>query len=235
MEIVPHEDESPAAMVRYVRALRALDAELITGLKGARILVGGLPALNADYQDAVGERTPLVLALVIGGTLLALCVGFRSVLIPLKAVVLNLLSVAAAFGASVLVFRDGYGAAWMGLDAPVDGFFPAVPMIVFCIVFGLSMDYEVFLVARMAECHREGRDDAEALAEGIARTGNVITGAALVMIAVFTSFALGDFLIIKILGFSLAVAVLIDATLVRMAIGPALFRLAGRWNWWPGS
>ena len=97
------------------------------------------------------------------------------------------------------------------------------------------MDYEVFLVARMAERHREGADDAEALAEGMVRTGGVITSAALVMIVVFASFALGDFLITKILGFALSVAVLVDATLVRAAVGPALFRLAGRWNWWPGK
>lgn len=235
IEIVPREGESPAAMVRYVRALRNRDAAEITGLPGTRILVGGLPALNADYQDAVADRIELVVALVIGGTLLALCVGFRSVLIPLKAVALNLLSVAAAFGACVLVFADGHGARWLGVDAPIDGFFPAVPMIVFCIVFGLSMDYEVFLVARMAERHRQGADDAEALAEGMARTGGVITSAALIMMVVFSSFALGDFLIIKILGVALTVAVFVDATLVRVAVGPALFRLAGRWNWWPGK
>jgi RND superfamily putative drug exporter len=235
VEVVPRETESPAAMVRFVRELRARDPIELTGLAGSRVLVGGLPALNADYQDAIGHRAALVVALVIGGTLMALLIGFRSLLIPLKAVALNLLSVAAAFGAAVLVFQDGHGARLLGLTGPIDGFFPAVPIIVFCVVFGLSMDYEVFLVARMAECHRAGLDDAHVLAEGLACTGGVITSAAAIMIGVFACFALGDFLIIKILGFCLAVAVFLDATLVRVAIGPALFRLAGQWNWWPGE
>ena len=235
VELVPREGESPAAMARFVRELRARDPAALTGLPGSRLMVGGLPALNADYQDAIGRRAGMVVALVIAGTIAALAIGFRSLVIPLKAVALNLLSVSAAFGAAVLVFQDGHGVRLLGLDGPVDGLFPAVPIIVFCVVFGLSMDYEVFLMARMAECHRAGMDDAEALAEGMARTAGVITSAAAIMIGVFGSFALGDFLIIKILGFCLAVAILLDATLVRIAIGPALFRLAGEWNWWPGE
>jgi RND superfamily putative drug exporter len=235
VELVPREAESPAAMVRFVRELRARDPVALTGLTGARVLVAGLPALNADYQDAIDRRAAVVVGLVIGGTLVALIIGFRSLLIPLKAVALNLLSVAAAFGASVLVFQDGHGASLLGLPGPVDGLFPAVPIIVFCVVFGLSMDYEVFLMARLVEGHRAGLNDGEALAEAMARTAGVITSAAAIMIGVFACFALGDFLVVKILGFSLAVAVFLDATFVRIAIGPALFRLAGRWNWWPGE
>jgi RND superfamily putative drug exporter len=219
--------------MRLVRQLRSVDAAAVSGLSGVHLRVGGLPAFNADYQDAIGGSVTRVIALVVGGTFVALLIGFRSLLVPLKAVALNLLSVAAAFGAAVLVFQDGYGARLFGLAAPVDGLFPAVPIIVFCIVFGLSMDYEVFLVSRVAECVRRGMPDAGALAEGMARTGGVITSAALVMIVVFAGFALGDFLLIKILGFCLGAAVLVDATVVRMAIGPALLRLAGRWNWWP--
>jgi len=169
------------------------------------------------------------------GTLVALLVGFRSLLVPLKAVVLNLFSVAAAFGAVVLVFQDGLGVRLLGLDAPLDGTFPAVPLIVFCVVFGLSMDYEVFLVARVAEARRRGLGDTEALAEGVARTGGVITSAAAIMIAVFAAFTFGGFVLVKILGFALAAAVLLDVTVVRVALGPALLALAGRWNWWPGD
>ncbi len=235
VEVVPREGESPSAMVRFVREIRARDPVALTGLPGTRVLVGGLPALNADYQDAIGRRSATVVALVIGGTLLALAAGFRSLLIPLKAVALNLLSVAGAFGAAVLVFQDGHGARLLGLESPIDGLFPAVPLIVFCVVFGLSMDYEVFLMARVVEGHRAGLGDAAALAEGMARTAGVVTSAAAIMIGVFACFALGDFLIVKILGFCLAVAVLLDATLVRMAVGPALFCLAGTWNWWPGE
>ena len=155
-------------------------------------------------------------------------------LVPIKAIILNLVSVAAAFGASVLVFQDGYGVRLLGLNGPIDGLFPAVPLIVFCFVFGFSMDYEVFLVSRVAEAAARGESEEAAVADGVARTGGVITSAAAIMIVVFAAFALSDFLLIKILGFTLAAAILIDATLVRMAVGPALLRLAGEWNWWPG-
>jgi RND superfamily putative drug exporter len=168
-------------------------------------------------------------------TLLSLYVAFRSVLVALKAVALNLLAVSCAFGALVLVFQDGHGVRLLGLEGPVDGVFPIVPALVFCTVFGLSMDYEVFLVARVAEARRAGMSDEEAIGEGLARTGGVITSAAAIMIAVFGAFVLGSFVLIKMLGFALAVAVLVDATVIRVAIGPALLRLAGRWNWWPGG
>ena len=167
-------------------------------------------------------------------TLVVLFLSFRSLLVPLKAVLLNLLSVSGAFGALVLVFQDGHGARLLGLARPLDGVFPIVPALVFCVVFGLSMDYEVFLVARVAEARRAGLSEDEALGEGLARTGPVITSAAAIMIAVFAAFTLGEFVLLKMLGFALAVAVLLDATVIRMAIGPALLRLAGRWNWWPG-
>jgi len=206
----------------------------MTGLSGARLLVGGLPAFNAEYQDEVHSHIGTVVGLVVVGSFLALLIGFRSVLVPIKAVVLNLLSVAAAFGAAVLVFQDGWGVRFLGLPGPIDALFPAVPLVVFCLVFGLSMDYEVFLVARVAEAARTGADPEAAVVHGVARTGRVITSAALIMVTVFAAFAFSDFLLIKVLGFTLAVAIIIDATIVRMAVGPALLRLAGEWNWWPG-
>ncbi|HKG91161.1 MAG TPA: MMPL family transporter, partial [Gemmatimonadaceae bacterium] len=236
LEVMPREAAAPGELSALVRELRASDAARLTGLRGSALRVGGLPAFNADYEDAVARRTPLVVALILAGTFVALCLGFRSLLVPLKAIALNLLSVAAAFGAVVLVFQDGHGARLLGLDAPLDGVFPAVPLLVFCIVFGLSMDYEVFLVARVAEARRApGATEADALAEGMARTGGVITSAALIMVAVFAAFTLGGFVLMKILGFALAVAVLLDVTVVRAAVGPALLALAGRWNWWPGE
>jgi RND superfamily putative drug exporter len=234
LEVIPAESASPSQLNGFVHEVRALDVPAITGVPGAGLRVGGLPAQNTDYMDAIAGHLPLVVCLVIGGTFVALLVGFRSVLIPIKAVLLNLLSVFAAFGATVLVFQDGYGNKLFGVAQPVDGLFPAVPVIVFCLVFGLSMDYEVFLVARVAEAHRQGLGMDDALADGVAKTGGVITSAAAVMIVVFTSFTLGEFLLIKVLGFALAVAVLLDATVVRLAVGPAVLRLAGRWNWWPG-
>ena len=234
LEVVPRDDVDPDDVAALVRELRRQDPAALTGLAGTRLRVGGLPAFNADYEDAVGGSTRGVVALVVATTLVVLFLAFRSVLVPLKAVALNLLSVSGAFGALVLVFQDGHGARLLGLSAPLDGVFPIVPALVFCTVFGLSMDYEVFLVARVAEARRAGLSEDEALAEGLARTGPVITSAAAIMIAVFASFTLGEFVLLKMLGFALAVAVLLDATVIRMAIGPALLRLAGRWNWWPG-
>lgn len=234
LEIVPREGRDPGDVAAFVRELRRADPVALTGLAGARVRVGGLPAFNADYEDAVGGRMWPVVALVVATTLVVLFMSFRSLLVPLKAVLLNLLSVSGAFGALVLVFQDGHGARLLGLAHPLDGVFPIVPALVFCVVFGLSMDYEVFLVARVAEARRAGLSEDEALGEGLARTGPVITSAAAIMIAVFAAFTLGEFVLLKMLGFALAVAVLLDATVIRMAIGPALLRLAGRWNWWPG-
>jgi RND superfamily putative drug exporter len=235
IEVIPHEGVPSGELMRFTRELRKRPPPALPGVGTARVLVGGLPALDADYQDAVASRLPMVIELVVAATFVALFVGFRSLLIPIKALALNLLTVAAAFGAAVLVFQDGHGAHLMGLREPLSGLFPAVPAIVFCTVFGLSMDYEVFLVARVAEAHRSGLTDDEAIAEGLGRTGGVITSAASIMLVVFAASAAGEFLIIKVLGFTLAVAVVLDATLVRIAIGPALLRLAGQWNWWPGE
>jgi RND superfamily putative drug exporter len=176
-----------------------------------------------------------VVLLVMGVTFVALFVGFRSLLVAVKAVALNLLTVAASFGALVLVFQDGHGAELFGLEAGTGRVFTIVPVLAFCVVFGLSMDYEVFLVSRVAEARRSGLPEEEAIVEGLARTGSVITSAGSIMIAVCAAFAMGGFLPIQMLGFVLTVAVLLDATVVRMVVGPALLRLAGQWNWWPGE
>jgi putative drug exporter of the RND superfamily len=233
LELLPAPSVSTAEQMRWVRELRRADASELTGVAHAAIRVGGIPALNADYESAVGERLPVVIALVVGGTLIALLIGFRSLFAALKAIALNLLSVCASFGALVLVFQDGHGSRWMGVREATGGVFPIVPILTFAIVFGLSMDYEVFLVARVLEARRAGLSESEAIPEGLARTAGLITSAAAIMITVFAGFTLGDFLVVKMVGFTLAVAVLMDATLVRMVIGPALLSLAGDWNWWP--
>ena len=176
-----------------------------------------------------------VAALVIVGTLVALLCGFRSLFAAAKAIVLNMFSVAASFGALVLVFQDGHGSRFLGLPGGTGSVFPLVPIVAFSIVFGLSMDYEVFLVAMVLEARRSGLSEMDAIPEGLARTAGLITSAAAIMIVVFAAFTFGDFLVVKMIGFTLAVAVLIDATLVRIVIGPALLRIAGDWNWWPGG
>jgi putative drug exporter of the RND superfamily len=235
VEVVPRDSVNFNDLTVLALDVRRLNAERISGIPGTKFTVGGLPAFNADYLAAIGVWFWWVVALVVGVTLITLMVGFRSVLVPVKALALNLLSVAAAFGALVIVFQDGHGVRFVGLSEPLGAVFPAVPILVFCIVFGLSMDYEVFLVSRVREARRAGASDDEAIVEGLAHTGGVITSAAAIMIAVFAAFTLGSFLFVKVLGLALATAVLVDATVVRMAIGPALLKLAGRWNWWPAS
>lgn len=234
IEAVPREGVGLRELSDLVNDLRGKDWEALSRLPGTRVAVGGLPALQSDYVAAVTGALPTVAVFVLGGTFLALLIGFRSVVVPLKAIALNLLSVAAAFGALVLVFQDGYGAALFRLDGPLEGVFPSTAILVFCVVFGLSMDYEVFLVSRVREARMSGSDEADAIVEGLTHTGGVITSAAAIMVVIFAAFALGQFLPAKLLGFALAVAVAVDAGVVRTTVGPALLRLAGRWNWWPG-
>jgi RND superfamily putative drug exporter len=235
LEVVPRESLPGPGPIALVRDLRRASASTLSGLPGARLTVGGLPAFGADYEAAVAGRFVVVVGLVVGATLLALFVAFRSLLVPLKAVLLNLLSVASAFGVLVLVFQDGWGVELLGLPGPVDGVFPIVPVLVFCTVFGLSMDYEVFLVGRVREERAAGRSEEAAIVEGVARTGPLITSAAAVMIVVFAAFVFGRFVLLKMLGLALAAAVFLDATLIRLVVGPALLQLAGRFNWWPGE
>jgi RND superfamily putative drug exporter len=225
LEAVPRPGTDPARVVELVRRLRSRGALDLSGLPGARVLIGGLPGLRADYDAAVGGHFGRIVLLVLGGTIVVLALGFRSALIPCKAVLLNLLSVGTGFGVMVLVFQDGEALGRL---------LASVPVVVFCTLFGLSMDYEVFLLARVAEGREAGLDEREAVVRGMAGAGPVITSAALVMVTVFAGFAFADMLVIRMLGVALAVAVLVDATVVRLVLGPALLVLAGRWNWWPG-
>jgi RND superfamily putative drug exporter len=235
LEVLPKASVSLNDQVKWVRQLRKTGAPALTGIPGATLLVGGIPALNADYESIVRDRFASVTGLVVVGTLLALIAGFRSLFVAVKAIALNLLSVAASFGALVLVFQDGYGSRFLGVPTGTGSVFPLVPIVAFAIVFGLSMDYEVFLVARVLEARRSGLSETDAIPEGMARTAGLITSAAAIMIVVFAAFTFGQFLVVKMIGFTLAVAVFIDATLVRIVIGPALLRIAGDWNWWPGG
>jgi RND superfamily putative drug exporter len=235
LEVLPAGSVSLRYQVDWVRELRKTGAAALTGEPGATLRIGGIPALNADYQTIVSGYLVPVTALVVVATLLALLVGFRSLFAAVKAIALNLLSVAASFGALVLVFQDGHGSSLLGVHGGTGSVFPLVPIVAFAIVFGLSMDYEVFLVARVLEARRSGLSEMDAIPEGMARTAGLITSAAAIMIVVFVAFTFGNFLVVKMIGFTLAVAVLIDATLVRIVIGPALLRIAGDWNWWPGG
>jgi len=235
VEVLPRASVSLHGQVDWVRELRKTGAPALTGVPGATLKIGGIPALNADYQTIINDHLVPVTSMVVVATLLALLAGFRSLFAAVKAILLNLLSVAASFGALVYVFQDGHGSSLMGVHGGTGSIFPLVPIVAFAIVFGLSMDYEVFLVARVLEARRNGLSEMDAIPEGMARTAGLITSAAAIMIVVFAAFTFGSFLVVKMIGFTLAVAVLIDATLVRIVIGPALLRIAGDWNWWPGG
>ena len=233
LELLPTAGLSPNQEIRWVREIRSSDVAAITGVPGAVLRVGGISAQDADYALVVKERLPWVVLFVVLGSLLALLIGLRSLFAAVKAILLNLLSVGASFGALVVVFQEGHGSKLFGLDGPTGSVYPIVPILSFAIVFGLSMDYEVFLVTRVLEERRGGLSERSAVIEGLARTAGLITSAAAIMIAVFAAFTVGKFLVIQMLGFTLAVAVFIDATAVRMVVGPALLQLAGDWNWWP--
>ncbi|HYL21289.1 MAG TPA: MMPL family transporter [Gemmatimonadales bacterium] len=234
LDVVPSDTTSLAGVTEVVRRARRLAADLPPTLAGARILVGGFVAQNLDFQTELLRRVPVVVTALFVATLLVLGVVFRSVLIPLKAILLNTLSVSATFGLIVLVFQQGVGARFFGLDGPTDAIFAAVPVLVFAVVFGLSMDYEVFLLSRIKEAFDRTHRTDESTVEGLSATASVISSAALVMITVFGVFAFARVLVIQLLGFGLAVAVLLDATIIRLVLVPAVMHLAGRWNWWPG-
>ncbi len=195
------------------------------------VRVTGLTAGATDFSDYTASRLPVFFAAVLALSFVLLLAVFRSVLVPLKAVVMNLLSIGAAFGVMVMVFQWGWGAEFIGLgkEGPIEAW---APMMLFAIVFGLSMDYEVFLLSRMKEEYDRTGDNATAVADGLAVTARVITAAAAIMICVFGSFVLGDDRAIKLLGFGLATAIFIDATVVRLLLVPATMELLGDGNWW---
>ncbi|HYK82409.1 MAG TPA: MMPL family transporter [Gemmatimonadales bacterium] len=234
LDVIPADSVSLTGLMDVVRRVRAVVAHGVRGLAGAEILVAGFAASNVDTQQDLMTRFPSMVALVLSITAIMLFIAFRSLLVPVKAVLLNLLSVGAAFGLTVLVFQHGYGGRVFGLEGPTQAIWAVVPVLVFAIVFGLSMDYEVFLLTRVKEVFdKTGRND-HATMEGLSATASTITSAALIMILVFGTFAFARVLAVQLIGFGLAAAVLLDATLIRMVLVPAIMHIAGRWNWWPG-
>ncbi len=234
IDVIPNDTVSFTGMMDLVRRARKVVAHGIRGLAGSEIFVGGFAASSVDLQHDLLTRLPGVVGLILGITAIMLFVVFRSLLVPLKAVLLNCLSVSAAFGVTVLVFQHGYGGRLFGLEGPTEAIWVVVPVLVFAIVFGLSMDYEVFLLTRVKEVFdKTGRND-HATMEGLSATASTITYAATIMIFVFGTFAFARVLAVQFIGFGLAAAVFLDATLIRMVLVPAIMHIAGRWNWWPG-
>ena len=210
------------AIVREIRSLAPPS--------GGELLVTGFTAIDVDTVDFITAHTPVAIAFVMVATVIVLFLLLGSVVLPLKAVVMNLLSISASFGALVWVFQDGHLSQQLAFTpGPVD---PSLPVIMFCTLFGLSMDYEVLLLSRIQEEYRRRPDNTHAVAMGLERSGRLITGAAAIMVGVFSAFALADILFIKAIGLGMALAVAIDATLVRALVVPATMRLLGDLNWW---
>ena len=223
----PQDDRTTATLER----LRAEVLPSALGDSPARAHIGGQTAIFADVGGRVADRLPYFIGAVILLSFLLLVVVFRSVLVPLKAAVLNLLSIGAAFGVLVMVFQWGWGAELIGLESTIP-VLPFIPLFMFAILFGLSMDYEVFLLSRIREEYLVTGDNDASVIHGIASTARVITSAALIMVSVFMGFVLGSDPTAKMLGLGLAVAVLVDATLVRLVLLPATMTLLGHANWW---
>jgi RND superfamily putative drug exporter len=213
-----------------VRTARDVTLPPIARETGARISIGGATATNLDFAQAVRAKLPLFIGVVVGLSLLLLGIVFRSVLVPIKAGIFNLLSISGAFGVVTLIFQDGHGASLFGgATGPIESF---LPIMVFAVVFGLSMDYEVFLVSRMHEEWVRTRDAKYAARHGLAMTGRVVTAAAVIMIAVFGAFAIGNERALAMMGVAFGSAIFIDAFIIRLLLLPAVMHLAGPAMWW---
>jgi RND superfamily putative drug exporter len=214
--------EEARALVRRIRAERAVG--------DARVLVSGHTAFDLDFTAVVRDRAPWAVAIITTVTYLALFLLLRSLLLPLKAVIMNFLSLSASYGALVWIFQDGHLSRWLHFTpGPIES---ATPLVMFCVAFGLSMDYGVLLLSRIQEEYRRRPDNAWAVSAGLEHTGRIVTAAAAIMAAVFFSFGLADLVVVKAIGIGLGIAVVVDATVVRMLLVPATMRLLGRWNWW---
>ena len=229
--LYPTGSPQSAEAADLVERLRGDVVPSVVGESGLDVKVTGSVAVNVDFSSYLADRLPVFFAVVLLLSFVLLMAVFRSLLVPLKAVLMNLLSIGAAYGAVVAVFQWGWGASLIGLggSAPID---PWLPVMMFAIVFGLSMDYEVFLLSRVKEEYDRTGDNELAVADGLAKTARVITAAAAIMVFVFGSFVLDPTRSIKMFGFGLAVAVFLDATVVRMLLVPATMELLGDRNWW---
>jgi RND superfamily putative drug exporter len=229
--VLPRAAPEDGATTSLVDQIRHTVVPETTRGTGIRALVGGATAASIDTTGVISQRLALVISTVILLSVILLITAFRSILIPVASALMTLLSTGAAYGVMVAVFQWGWLGAGVdyGTTAPID---PWVPVMLFTLLFGLSMDYQVFLVSRIREGWQAGDNASEAVANGLARTGRVITSAAAIMICVFGAFVLGDLRILRVFGLAMATAILLDATLVRMVLLPATLQLLGRWSWW---
>ena len=231
LTVIPRTSPQDARTSALVNHLRDTVVPQATARSTVRVLIGGQTAASVDTAGVISARLVVVVAFVILLSVLLLMAAFRSVIIPVVSAGLTLLSTGAAYGVIVAVFQWGWlgGGIDNGATAPVD---PWIPLMLFALLFGFSMDYQVFLISRIREEWRTGMADSDAVAAGLAKTGRIITSAAAIMICVFAAFVLGDLRVLRVIGLGMAVAVLLDATLVRMVATPAVLQLVGRANWW---
>jgi RND superfamily putative drug exporter len=220
----------------YVGAARDAvgDVRSIEPPEGVSFLVGGLSAGQKDFISSVYGKAPYAAAFVLGVTYLVLLYTFRSVILPLKAVAVNILSLTASFGAMVFVFQDGNFSNVLNFT-PLGFVDATLPILIFCTIFGVSMDYEVFLLSRIREAYENGDSNTASVAKGLVSTAGIITSAAAIIIVVTGAFAFSSVIITKAIGLGLAVAVFVDATIIRILLVPATMRILGDWNWWPGG
>jgi RND superfamily putative drug exporter len=197
---------------------------------GGEVLVTGQTALDLDFAQEIGRNAPITVAVIMVATYLVLFLLLGSLLLPLTAVVMNVLSISASYGALVWIFQDGHLRDWLGFTP--GSIETSTPIIMFCVMFGLSMDYEVLLLSRVREEYERTGDNTQAVASALERTGRLITGAAAIMAAVFFAFGNADMVPIQAIGIGMGIAVVVDATIVRALLVPATMRLMGEWNWW---
>jgi RND superfamily putative drug exporter len=230
-EVVPEGSPQDASTTDLLHTLRDQTVPDATGGAGPQVLIGGQTAVFEDFSGVLSEKLPLFIGVVVLLSFLLLMAVFRSLVVPLMASVMNLLSAGAAFGVITAIFQWGWGASLLGIDrtGPIEAF---LPVMVFAILFGLSMDYEVFLVSRIYEEWRKRGDNREAVIHGLSATARTITAAAAIMVLVFGAFVLGGERVIMLFGVGLATAVFLDAVVVRSVLVPALMLLAGKSNWW---
>jgi uncharacterized membrane protein YdfJ with MMPL/SSD domain len=224
-------DRTGTRALDAIRHLRSVEILRVFHGTGVRVFVGGDTADNVDFIDAMNAWLPIVFVFVLGLSFVLLTIVFRSIVVAATSIVLNLLSVGAAYGLVVLIFRHGIGSGLFGFQR-VDAIEAWVPLFLFSVLFGLSMDYQVFLLSRIKELHDENGSTTDAVTHGVASTARLITGAALIIVAVFSGFAMGDLVMFQQMGFGIAVALLIDATIIRSVLLPAAMRLLGDWNWY---
>jgi putative drug exporter of the RND superfamily len=232
LRVIPETSPQDSATSDLVHRLRDdVIPNATAGMNGVDVYVGGQTALFVDLSDQLASRLPLFIGTVLVIALLLLIVVFRSIAVPLKAAAMNLLSIGAAYGVIVAVFQWGWLQGVFGVDetVPIVSF---MPMMLFAILFGLSMDYEVFLLSRVREEYLKRGDNEAAVVEGVSATARVITSAALIMISVFVAFILSNDVVIQMFGLGLATAVFVDATIIRLVLVPATMKLLGDWNWW---